>query len=303
MIHKILEYVKHPTKIFVFLQNRCNFRVLPDKPYLQICYRVIFGKKLNLKNPQTFNEKLQWLKLYDRKPEYTKMVDKYEAKRWVSERIGEKYVIPCYGVWERFEDIDFQALPEQFVLKCTHDCGGLVIVKKKRHFHPEEAKPKIERSLRKNYYFSGREWPYKHVKPRIIAEKYMEDGATGRLDDYKVLCFNGEPKLIEVHRARFTDGHTQDFYDTNWNLMPFQQLNEVSGETIAAKPKNLETMLDFCRVLSKGLPQLRVDWYEVNGSLFFGELTFFDGSGFYPFVKDEYDHLLGSWITLPTQEE
>lgn len=179
MIEKVLEYVKHPTKIFIFLQNRCNFKVLPDKMYLKICYKLATGKKLDLKNPQTFNEKLQWLKLYDRKPEYTRMVDKYEAKKYVAEKIGEEYIIPTLGVWDHFDEIDFDSLPDQFVLKCTHDSGGLVIVRDKAKLDKVAAKQKIEKSLKRNYYYSGREWPYKDVKPRIIAEKYMEDISSG----------------------------------------------------------------------------------------------------------------------------
>lgn len=179
-IEKIAVYFRHPSKIVVFLQNRCNFKILPDKTYLKIKYKLATGKKLDLKNPQTFNEKLQWLKLYDRKPEYTRMVDKYEAKKYVAEKIGEEYIIPTLGVWSDPEDIDFDALPDRFVLKCTHNSGlGMCICKDKSKLDIEKVKAELRKGLREQYYYRGREWPYKDVKPRIIAEKYMEDISRG----------------------------------------------------------------------------------------------------------------------------
>lgn len=297
MMGKIKEYIKHPTKIFIFLQNRCNFSVLPDKIYLQIYYQLATGRKLDLKKPKRFNEKLQWMKLYDRKPEYTRMVDKQEAKGYVAEKIGEEYIIPTLGVWDRFADIDFARLPDRFVLKCTHDSGGLVIVKHKAQLDMEAAKKKIEASLKKNYFYSGREWPYKDVKPRILAEQYMEDADREELSDYKVMCFCGEPKLVQVHRGRY-GAHTQDIYDVDWNKQLIYQGLEISNE-VMEKPAFLEEMLKLSRKLAEGTPQLRVDWYFTNGRLYFGELTFFDASGFDDFEPDEWNDILGSWIELP----
>lgn len=297
MLNKIMQYIRHPSKTVIFLQNRCNFPVLTDAAYLKICYQLSMGKKLDLENPRTYNEKLQWLKLYDRKPEYTRMVDKYEAKRYVAEKIGAEYIIPTLGVWDRFDDIDFDSLPDQFVLKCTHDSGGLVIVKEKAALDKAAAKEKIEKSLKQNYYYSGREWPYKDVKPRILAEAYLEDEDREDLSDYKVMCFGGEPKMIQLHRGRF-GVHTQDFYDAGWKKLAILRGAPNSGE-VAPKPDFLEEMLELSRKLSSNTPQLRVDWYFTNGRLYFGELTFFPASGMKGFQPESWDETLGEWITLP----
>lgn len=207
--------------------------VIPDRLYLKLKFRQKMGKWPDLDNPKTFNEKLQWLKLHDRKPIYSTMVDKYEAKRYIADIIGEEYIIPTLGVWDRFEDIDFDALPNQFVLKCTHDSGGLVIVCDKSSMNLDAARKKINRSMKRNYYWHGREWAYKNVKPRIIAEQYMEDGNPGEkperidagLTDYKVHCFNGKPKLILVCKDRFSrGGMTEDFFSDEWNHLPVKRI-------------------------------------------------------------------------------
>lgn len=273
-----------------------TFRWLPDKPYLKLIYYAHFGKKLDLNHPKSFNEKLQWLKLYDRNPEYTKMVDKYEAKQYVKEKIGEEYIIPTLGVWDDPEQIDFDTLPQQFVLKCTHDSGGLVICRDKSSLNIEEAKKKLKKRLKFQYYNWGREWPYKNIKPRIIAEAFMEDGSGTGLNDYKVMCFEGEPKIIQVHRGRFTT-HTQDFYDTQWQKLEITQEFPAS-EIPMEKPEFLGEMLTLSKKLAQNLHQIRVDWYYTKNHLYFGEMTFFDGSGFDGFEPDEYDALLGSWIKI-----
>lgn len=270
---------------------------MPDESYLKWMYRLHTGKKLDLENPKTFNEKLQWLKLHDYKPEYTRMVDKHEAKNYVSEKIGEEFIIPTLGVWDCFDEIDFDRLPNQFVLKCTHDSGGLVIVKDKSKLNKAVAKRKIESSLKRNYYYAGRERPYKHVVPRILAETYMEDAQRQELSDYKVMCFGSEPKLIQIHRGRF-GVHTQDFYDSEWNKLDIIQGLPMSNEVLE-RPVFLEKMLELSRILADGVPQMRVDWYFVNGRLYFGELTMFDGSGFCEFVPDYWNIELGNWIRLP----
>jgi len=300
MVEKIVEYIKHPTNIFIFLQNRCNFRVLPDKVYLKICYKLATGKKLDLKNPKTFNEKLQWLKLYDRKPEYTTMVDKYEAKKYVAEKIGEEYIIPTLGVWDHFDDIDFDSLPDQFVLKCTHDSGGLVIVKDKSKLDKPAAKKKIEKSLKMNYYYSGREWPYKDVKPRIIAEKYMEDLSNGGgLTDYKFFCFHGKAENVMVCLDRNTGDTKFYFFDKAWKLLKLNMRGMAAPEGFTIeKPDGMDKMFQIAEVLSENLKFSRIDLYNVDGKIYFGEITFFPQSGFDSQLLDTTDALFGKWIHL-----
>ena len=271
---------------------------LPDKPFLHVLYWARLGKRLNLKNPQTFNEKMQWLKLYNRKPEYTRMVDKYEAKRYIAEKIGAEYVIPTLGVWDRFEDIDFEALPDRFVLKCTHDSGGLVVVRDKKNLDMAAAKQKIEKSLKTNYYFHGREWPYKNVSPRIIAESYIEDMATGDLRDYKWYCFHGVPKLMAIFCGRAIGATTVDYFDLSLNAMDLTW-GYKKASVAPKKPETFEEMKKLAAVLSKEIPCLRVDFYEVDGHAYVGELTFFDGSGFDIIEPKEWDEKMGSWIKLP----
>jgi len=276
--------------------ERGYFTWLPDKQLLHLMYLTRMGKRLNLKNPRTFNEKLQWLKLHNRKPEYTRMVDKYEAKKYVAEKIGEEYIIPTLGVWERFDDIDFDSLPDQFVLKCTHDSGGLVIVKNKSKLDRDAARNVIERCLKKQYYLQNREWPYKNVKPRIIAEKYMVDAISAELRDYKFFAFNGSVELMFIATDRGTDTRF-DFYDSE-----FQHLSIVNGYPNASKeigkPANFEKMKLLAGQLSVGIPHLRVDFYEVNGKVYFGELTFFHWSGMVPFEPESWDLKLGELIDL-----
>ena len=258
------------------------------------------NKKLNLKNPKTFNEKLQWLKLYDRKPEYTKMVDKYEAKKYVAEKIGEEYIIPTLGVWDNFDDIDFDSLPNQFVLKCTHDSGTIVICTDKSNFDIESAKQKIDSRMTFNYYYMWREWPYKDVKPRIIAEKYMVDSTTEELRDYKFFCFNGEVKALFVATDRQKSGEEVkfDFFDANYNHLPIRQ-GHPNALIPPKKPECFEEMKKLAQKLSENIPQVRVDFYEVDGKIYFGELTFSHYGGIVPFEPEKWDYKFGDWITLP----
>ena len=274
-------------------------RFIPDEPYLKLMYRVRMKKKLNLRNPQTFNEKIQWLKLHDRRPEYVTMVDKYEAKKYVANIIGEEYIIPTLGVWDRFEDIDFSSLPNQFVLKCTHDSGGLVICRDKATLDIEAARKKINASLRTNFFWVGREWPYKDVKPRIIAEEYMEDKASRELRDYKAFCFNGEPRFFYLSQG--LENHKTariSFVTLDWQFAKYTRSDYAPFKKLPPRPKNLEKMIELARTLSKGTRFLRVDFYEINGSVYFGELTFHPNAGFNPFKKEEYDQELGSLMRL-----
>ena len=275
-------------------------KILPDRVYLKIKYRAQFGRNLNLKNPQTFNEKLQWLKLYNCKPEYSNMVDKYEAKKVVSSIIGQEHVIPTIGVWDKFDDIDFDKLPDQFVLKCTHDCGGLVICRDKKQLDKTAAKHKIEKCLKRNYYWQDRERPYKFLKPRIIAETYIEDNKSGQLPDYKFFCFDGVVRafFIATDRQNHEEETKFDFFDADGNHLDVRN-GHPNANPCPELPKELELMKKFASVLSKGIPQVRIDFYECNGMVYFGEMTFFHWSGFVPFDPEEWDYKFGEWITLP----
>ena len=288
----------HTPRVFMKkFQASPVFKHLPDDLALKIMYKNIFLKDLDLENPQTFNEKLQWLKLYNRKPEYAKMVDKYEAKKYVASIIGEEHIIPTYGVWKRFDDIDFNELPNQFVLKCTHGSGDVVVCKDKSQLDMVSAKIKLEKSLKTDYYKIGREWPYKKVEPQIIAEQFMQN-STGTLNDYKFMCFNGNVKCSFVCSGRFTDrGLHVTFFDREWNVLPFERdhPHEKSG---LPKPEKYEDMLRLAEKLSEKLPFARIDFYEIDGLIYFGEITFFPGGGFEAFQPEEWDYTLGSWIEL-----
>ncbi|MDO4940302.1 MAG: ATP-grasp fold amidoligase family protein [Erysipelotrichaceae bacterium] len=275
--------------------------IIPDKLYLQLKYFYRFHKFPNLKNPKTYNEKLQWLKLNDRNPIYTTMADKYEAKQYVSKIIGDKYIVPTYGVWDKFEDIDFDKLPNQFVLKCTHDSGGIVICKDKNKLDISKAKEKINKSLNTNYYYHSREWPYKNIKPRIIVEKYMED-ESGALTDYKFFSFDGETKALYVATDRQSSEETKfDFYDDKFNHLDLVNSHPNSLKE-NKKPKQFEEMISLANKLSKGYPHIRVDFYEVNNEIYFGELTFYHMSGFQPFYPEKWDYTFGEWINLKNEK-
>ena len=287
---------------FNYLAKKGMLNWLNDKLYIDYMFKYRIGSKMDWENPVTFNEKLQWLKLYDRRPEYHIMVDKYEVKKYVSSRIGDQYIIPTIGLWEKVEDIDFNSLPNSFVLKCTHDSGSIVLCPEKKNFDKEKAISKLRKGLNRDMFYWGREWPYKGLRRRIIAEQFLRDESGTDLKDYKVLCFNGEPKLIELHQNRYTSNQSQDFYDTNWEKLPISQngvsLYQVTNKRIP-KPDTLDEMIVLSRILSKGIPHIRVDWYSIDKKLYFGELTFFDGSGFDPYDDPKDDEMLGSWISLP----
>lgn len=288
------------------------FKLLPDKLALKIMYKNTFLKKLDLKNPKTFNEKLQWLKLYNRNPEYTKMVDKYEAKKYVASILGEEYIIPTYGVWDSFDEIDVDSLPNQFVLKCTHGSGDVVICKDKSEFDEQKAKIRLEKSLKTNYYKIGREWPYKNVKPRIIAEKYMEDICTVTeledeqekgLTDYKIFCFNGEARVMLIATDRFTSKELKfDYFDRDFNWLDFDWTHNRS-QTKPSKPEKFDEMFELAEKLSQGIPQVRVDFYQVADLIYFGELTFFHAGGWEKFSPEKWDETMGEMIKLPQKKK
>lgn len=295
------DYSKYGIRSLLMLMTRGPWgKRLNDETFLKLRYYAVFGKRLNLKNPKTYNEKLQWIKLYDRKPIYNRLVDKYEVKKYVEQIIGKEYIIPTLGVWNSFDEIDFNILPRKFVLKCTHDSGGLVICKDKYIFNKGAAKKRINASLNNNFYYTGREWPYKNVKPRIIAEQYMEDKETRELRDYKFFTFNGEVKALFIATDRGNPNvETKfDFFDTEFN-----HLHIINGHpnatTIPKRPVNFELMKELASELSRGLSEARIDFYEVNGSVFFGEITLFHWSGLVPFEPSEWDVIFGNWIKLP----
>lgn len=296
----ICYYITHPTQSFtIVLTHFCSF--LPDKFYLKLMYRAMMGKKLNLKNPQTFNEKLQWLKLYDRKSEYTVMVDKYAVKKYVADKIGEEYIIPTLGVWDKFEDIDFERLPEQFVLKCTHDSGGLVICKDKSKLDIEVIREKIKRSLKNDFYLMGREWPYKNVPRKIIAEKFMVDESGVELKDYKFFCFDGQPKFFKIDFGRFKE-HRANYYDMDGNILPFAEVECMPNfERRFTLPSNFKEMVKIASILSANIAFVRIDLYNINGQIYFGEITFYPACGFGIIDPVEWDEKIGSWINLTNQ--
>lgn len=272
-------------------------RFVPDKAMLRLEYWLKMHKHMDLKDPKTFNEKLQWLKLHNRKPIYTTMVDKIGAKPYVADRIGESYVIPTLGVWERFEDIDFDSLPDRFVLKCNHDSGSVVLCRDKATFDKEHARDVLTRGLGNNAYYFGREWPYKNVKPRIFAEAFMQDVEYDFLPVYKIFCFNGQPKIIQTIQNDKQPDETVDYFDTQWNRLDIRQ-DFPNSEVPVAKPEKLPEMLELAGKLSADEPFLRIDFYVVNGKLYFSEFTFFTDSGFGQFYPESWDTVLGQWITL-----
>jgi len=303
MYKKILNLIKNPIRILFILCGRgfINLNWLSDEKFIKMEYAAYTGKKLNLSSPKTFNEKIQWLKLYGKLENYTHLVDKYEVRKYISATIGEKYLIPLIGVWNKFDDIDFNKLPEQFVLKCTHDFNSIIICKDKTTFNKRKARNKLEKCLKRNFYYSGRETQYKNIKPKIIAEKYMVDESGIELKDYKIFCFNGIPRVIQVDFDRFVD-HKRLIFDTEWNYIPVAIAYPTNHEWIINKPENLGEMLHLAEILSKNYPHVRVDLYSIAGRIYFGELTFTHEAGFAKFEPEEFAYKMGSWIELPSAD-
>ena len=264
-------------------------------------YYVKLGQKCDLKDPKTFDEKLNWLKLHDRRPEYTMMADKYAVRDYIKDKIGEEYLIPLLGVWDKPEDIDFESLPKQFVLKCTHDSASVIICRDKDDpvaFNRIEAVKKLNESLKINYFYQSREWPYKDIQPKVIAEKYMTDESAFELKDYKFYCFDGEVKLIQVDFGRFTH-HERNLYDTDWNYIDKQiEYPKNPGHQIE-RPRQLDKMIELAGVLSKGIPSVRIDFYSIEDKVYFGEITFYQEAGYAHFDPEEYALELGGYIRLP----
>lgn len=301
-------FLKNPYEIIRSLLKKYS-DYLPDLLYLKFQYKEQMGYPLSLKHPITFSEKMQWLKLYDRRPIYTTMVDKFAVKKYVADIIGEEYIIPTLGVWDRPEDIEWDILPNQFVLKCTHDSGRLVICKDKLILDKDATINKLNKSLKTDYYLLGREWPYKNVPHRIIAEKYIEPTPDLKeLVDYKWYCFNGEPTYCQVIQDRSTK-ETIDFFDTGWNHQEFVGLIPSEGPAIGMAevepqcPKNLKLQIDIARRLSKNMAFSRIDLYEVDEKVYFGEITLYPANGIGVFVPNKYNYVLGKMINLPNEKD
>lgn len=294
----IAKLIKRPFGLVRILGSRGFLNWMPDKLYLMLVFFGNTGRKLNLQNPITYNEKLQWLKLYDRNPLYTNLVDKYEVRTFISEKIGNEYLIPVIGVYNSAEEINWESLPDKFVLKCTHGSGTNIICLDKSKLNIDLAKEKLNKWMKKSWYWYGREWPYKNVTPRIICEKYMVDESGKELKDYKVFCFNGSPKIIQVDFNRFK-GHKRNLYDTDWNYIHASIQEPTDPNTVIKKPEKLDKMLELARLLSKDFAHVRVDFYSINDRIYFGEMTFYHGAGFQKFTPESLGVKMGNWIKLP----
>lgn len=280
-MNKIISYIVEPKKIILYLMNKNYLSFIPDETFLKMKYKLMMGTKLDLENPKTFNEKLQWLKLHDRNPEYTKMVDKYEAKEYVANTIGKEYIIPTLGVWDKFDDIDFDALPNEFVLKPTHTSGNVFICKDKSKIDYKKLKKQVNKWLKRDYYRIHREWPYKNVKPRIIAEEYMENKDHTSIKDYKFYCFNGQADYVMICTGRETGHPKFYFYNKEWNFMRNMSNDGMKLEgKLEEKPIGIEKMFEIAEKLSQGIKFVRMDLYNVNEKIYFRRIYVFPSSGF-----------------------
>lgn len=278
-----------------------RYNSMPDEEYLKRLFYANMGRELNLTDPNTFNEKLQWLKLYDRRPEYTMMVDKYLVRGYIAETLGEEYLIPLLGVWDDPDEIDFDALPNQFVLKCNHNSGlGMCICKDKSKLDIAKVKRELRKGLKQNYYLTGREWPYKNVPRKIICEKYMTDyPGSSDFTDYKFFCFGGKVDSVMLCLERSSGDTKFYFFDRDWNLRRYNiRGKNVPADFTLPKPENIDKMFDIAQQLSQGLPFSRIDLYLSNGNVYFGEITFFPDSGFDSNLLSETDLYFGNLIIL-----
>ena len=293
---------EHPERLFSMLGSKGLLNWIPDELYIRIQFRLAMGVWPDLKDPKTFNEKLQWLKLHDRNPLYTTLVDKYAVRRYIAEKIGEEYLIPLVGgPWDRAEEIDFDALPEQFVLKCNHDSGGVVVCRDKSSLNIEKTKKFLNRRLKRNFFHTNREWPYKNVEPCIVAEKLIIDSKWPEvLRDYKFFCFNGIPRLMYIASDGSRDPRT-DFFDMNFNHINIK-MRDRSFDELPEKPELFGEMKRIATVLSEGLNHVRADFYVVDGRMYVGELTLYHCSGLVKINPPEWDEKIGAWLELPSKE-
>lgn len=269
--------------------------ILPDKMYIKKIYKSKTGKKLDLKTPKTFNEKCNWLKLYDRKPIYTVMADKYKARDYIAEKMGTNHLIPLLGVWDSPEEIDFDSLPDEFVLKCNHD-NGVIICKDKKSLDIENVKKELTEHLKRNYYKKHREWPYKNIPRKIVCEKLLKNSDGKQLLEYNVFCFNGVPKFFKVGSVLPDGTPAKDFYDINWNHLEMR--TGASAGDIFPKPVFYNELLEYAEKLSENTTHVRVDFYDCNNKLYNGEMTFFSNGGHMKFTPDEWNTIWGDYLTL-----
>ena len=298
-------FLKNPGKMIKPMAMRGWLKWMPDRVFLKLAYRGETGKKLNLKKPVLFNEKLQWIKLYDRRPEYTTYVDKYVVREHVRQTIGEEYLIPLEaGPFNSPEEIPWNELPEQFVIKCTHGSSTNIVCKDRNTLDVGKCTTLLNQWLKKSWFWLGREWPYKNVPPRIIVEKYMVDDSGYELKDYKFYCFNGEAKLLMIASDRLTGKQKHfDYYDREGQVQNIVWGDVPNSPVPQPLPPKFEEMLAVAGKLSKGIPHVRVDLYLISGKIYFGEMTFFDASGFDTIEPEEWNVKLGSWIQLPNATE
>lgn len=278
-------------------------QILPDQTHVRLNYWACSGKKLRLKEPVTFNEKIQWLKLNDRREVYPICADKLRVRDYVAQKLGEEYLIPLLGSWETAQQVDFDTLPQQFVIKCNHNSGlGMCICKDKSKLDQQKVRKELEAGLKENYYKGGREWSYRDIPRRIVAEAFLSDGS-GSLADYKIHVFNGEPKFILVCADRFEgSGLTEDFYTPQWEHMDLRRPGIPNAKKPQEKPELLEQMLECARKLAVEFPFVRTDFYVCNGKIYFGEMTFYPASGMVAFDPPQWDETFGSWLQLPVKE-
>lgn len=270
---------------------------LPDPWVLKFEYRIKVGKKLNLRHPTTFNEKLQWLKLHNHQPQYTEMVDKIAVRKIIADKIGEEYLVPLLGVWESYDAIDFDSLPSQFVLKCAHDSGSVHIVRDKSKMDHDTLRKFYTFRLSRSPYVTTREWPYKNAGRNIIAEEMLKDNKNDIINVYKIFNFNGEPRVFQVIMNDKQKNETVDYYNLEWNRLEIMQ-TYPNSETGVSKPEKLNEMITLAKKLSAGIPFVRVDFYEVGGRLYFSEYTFFTDSGYSRFQPEKWDHIMGEWLDI-----
>lgn len=309
MLKKILcklhKYISNSDYRFIIHASLGLYNHTDDETYIKRKYKAQTGNTLDLANPKTFNEKLQWLKLYNRNPQYTILVDKYKVREYIAATLGEDYLIPLLGVWDKPEEIDFDALPNQFVLKCNHNSGlGMCICKDKSKLDKQKVIKELRKGLHENFYLKHREWPYKDVPRKIIAEQFMTEESGGELMDYKIHCFDGKPEFILVCSDRFSEsGLREDFYDTTWNLLDIRRPNCPNSKNGIQKPELLDEMLRLAGILSKDMPFSRIDFYIINSKIYFGEITFFPTSGYGAFDPESADEWIGNLLTLKSEDK
>lgn len=296
-IRKIIEYIRNPYKFINYLGVKGKLNFISDELYLRLIYRARVGKKLNLKKPQSFTEKMQWQKLNDRKEIYHSYVDKFLVREVVKDKIGEEYLIPLIGVYSDEKEINWNQLPEKFVLKATHTSGDVIVCDDKNKLDINECNKMIHKWLKREYFYISREWPYKGLKPRVVCEEFLSEDGNVPID-YKIMCFNGEPETIEVNKGRFVN-HTIEIYDKDWNKLNVYTDDYGFVNTLTPKPSKLDEILDIARKLSHGLMQCRIDLYYVKNRIYFSEITFFSGAGFDSYKPESFDKYLSEKFIIP----